>query len=201
MSIHTCSYYCDRPACVLAQRDELRQAIEQAEKQEPVAFRNTATGAFCTGGFLRKDWVKWQPLYTAPVHASDISAKRVDETPKCKDDPRAPHGFDRNASHNADRYVCECESWEPPEIEPVAWWDKDENRSDEAFRFQPTQNHTQPLYTAPKREWVGLTDEEVIECLDSVALSVVETKKVVTKHLNVYNAAKVIEAKLKEKNT
>jgi len=70
-----------------------------------------------------------------PVHANDMSAERVDETPKCKD------------------------------------------------------------------EWVGLTDEEVIECLDSVALSVVETEKVVTKHLNVYNAAKVIEAKLKEKNT
>ena len=33
MSIHTCSYYCDRPECVLAQRDELRQKLEQAEKQ------------------------------------------------------------------------------------------------------------------------------------------------------------------------
>jgi hypothetical protein len=44
----------------------LRQAIEQAEKQEPVAFRNTETGEFCTGGFLRKDWAKWQPLYAAP---------------------------------------------------------------------------------------------------------------------------------------
>jgi hypothetical protein len=31
MSIHTCSYYCDRPACVKAQRDELRQKFEQAE--------------------------------------------------------------------------------------------------------------------------------------------------------------------------
>ena len=38
MSIHTCSYYCERPECVLAQRDELRQKIEQAEKQEPVAI-------------------------------------------------------------------------------------------------------------------------------------------------------------------
>ena len=58
------------------------------------------------------------------------------------------------------------------------------------------------LYTTPqKREWVGLTDEEVIECLDSVALGVVETEKVINKHLNVYNAAKAIEAKLKEKNT
>lgn len=32
----------------------------------------------------------------------------------CKVDPRAPHGFLRNASHSADRYVCECEFWEPP---------------------------------------------------------------------------------------
>lgn len=37
------------------------------------------------------------------------------KTPECKTDPRAPHGFDRDASHNADRYVCECEGWEPPE--------------------------------------------------------------------------------------
>jgi hypothetical protein len=33
VSIHTCSYYCDRPECVLAQRDELRQKLKQAEKQ------------------------------------------------------------------------------------------------------------------------------------------------------------------------
>jgi hypothetical protein len=31
MSIHTCSYYCDRPECIRAQRDELRQKLEQAE--------------------------------------------------------------------------------------------------------------------------------------------------------------------------
>lgn len=34
---------------------------------------------------------------------------------QCKTDPRAPHGFSRNASHCEDRYVCECEFWEPPE--------------------------------------------------------------------------------------
>jgi hypothetical protein len=32
MSIHTCSYYCDRPECIRAQRNELRQKFEQAEK-------------------------------------------------------------------------------------------------------------------------------------------------------------------------
>lgn len=31
----------------------------------------------------------------------------------CSTHPRAPHGFDRNASHNADRYVCDCEHFDP----------------------------------------------------------------------------------------
>lgn len=34
--------------------------------------------------------------------------------PKCSTHPDAPHGFNRNGSHNADRYVCDCESWNPP---------------------------------------------------------------------------------------
>ena len=32
MSLHTCSYFCDRPECIRAQRNELRQKFEQAEK-------------------------------------------------------------------------------------------------------------------------------------------------------------------------
>lgn len=32
---------------------------------------------------------------------------------RCNPHPKAPHGFDRNSSHSAHRYVCECESWEP----------------------------------------------------------------------------------------
>jgi hypothetical protein len=60
----------------------LRQAIAEAEKQKPVAFRNINTGEFCTGGFWRRDWAKWQPLYAAPVHAVDMSQERVDETAK-----------------------------------------------------------------------------------------------------------------------
>lgn len=35
------------------------------------------------------------------------------QEPKCNTHPKAPHGFDRNASHSAHRYVCDCESWEP----------------------------------------------------------------------------------------
>lgn len=36
-----------------------------------------------------------------------------DNEPSCIDHPEAPHGFDRTASHNEDRYVCTCEHWKP----------------------------------------------------------------------------------------
>jgi hypothetical protein len=39
--------------------------------------------------------------------------------PACKDDPRAPHGFLRQSSHAAGRYVCECEHWQPPTDDQV----------------------------------------------------------------------------------
>ena len=38
---------------------------------------------------------------------------------RCNEHPDAPHGFMRDASHSAGRYVCECESWEPPKREWV----------------------------------------------------------------------------------
>jgi hypothetical protein len=69
--------------------EKLRQAIEQAEKQEPVAWMYEWGGnkhlTFVDQRFIEKahpHFNKSTPLYTAPVHASDISAKRVDETEK-----------------------------------------------------------------------------------------------------------------------
>ena len=43
----------------------------------------------------------------------------AEETPPCNPDPRAPHGFCRDASHSAGRYVCECEGWEPSEYDDL----------------------------------------------------------------------------------
>lgn len=40
------------------------------------------------------------------------ACKEALETPECNPHPKAPHGFNRNASHNAGRYVCECEGWQ-----------------------------------------------------------------------------------------
>lgn len=39
--------------------------------------------------------------------------------PKCSTHPDAPHGFNRNGSHNAGRYVCDCEGWNPPDSKGV----------------------------------------------------------------------------------
>ena len=50
-----------------------------------------------------------------------------------------------------------------------------------------------------EREWVGL-EEEILKCFDSVALGQVEGDCVIDKHVNIFNAIRAIEAKLKEKN-
>ena len=72
---------------VLVQQDQdaaitaLRQAIEQAEKQEPVAW--IVDGEIKVRlDMAGKLYYSETPLYIAPVHASDISQERVDETAK-----------------------------------------------------------------------------------------------------------------------
>ena len=75
--IHSCSYYCNRPECIKAQRDELRDRLAQPE-QEPVAWMVLGDGEygeyapgmhFDTVGY-KEYWERrgyeLQPLYTAP---------------------------------------------------------------------------------------------------------------------------------------
>jgi hypothetical protein len=132
----------------------LRQAIEQAEKQEPVAWMYEWGGnkhlTFVDQRFIEKahpHFNKSTPLYTAPVHASDISQERVDETAKGK------HEF-------------EC----------------------------PRCGHC-----CQQRKWVGLTDEE-IDGMDCVELKYIGTGEYVVNGKSIWNFARAIEAKLKEKN-
>ena len=109
---------------------------------------------------------------------------------RCNEHPDAPHGFMRDASHSAGRYVCECESWEPPknkpEQKPVAYVTGFHNGH---CVIQPTDPALvlpvgMALYRAPT-EWVGLTDEEVKYIADS------EWEEAFVR---------LVEAKLKEKN-
>ena len=87
-----------------------------------------------------------------------------------------------------------------PEPEPVAWGNKKgefkvHQEADEDFKSTAI-----PFYAAPlKREWVGLTDEEFVGQIH-------EHLEDMLSEANATNAcavefAKLIEAKLKEKNT
>jgi len=96
------------------------------------------------------------------------------EVVPCKTHPDAPHGFDRNASHSEDRYVCECEYWEP---EPVTRYSDivSDSGLDPRNKFD-----TAP----PKSKWVGLTEDD-LEGMD-------DREKFI---------ARVIETQLRERNT
>ena len=112
----------------------------------------------------------------------------------CKEHPDAPHGFMRDASHSAGRYVCECEFWEPQGVKihagsygeawiaqdgPLLTDTKPLEQKPVAYVtgfhnghcvIQPTDPAVvlpvgMALYRAPT-EWVGLTDEEVSEIID-----------------------------------
>ena len=83
--------------------------------------------------------------------------------------------------------------------EPVAWWNGKESvvfMHEEISTPNWTDYYYIPLYTnLPKREWVGLTDEEIKRSW-SQALANTEGET----YLPTTEFARVIEAKLKEKN-
>jgi hypothetical protein len=163
--------------------DALRQAIEQAEKQEPVAwFTDDHREDKSATTYSKRMAERWKekgwpvtPLYTSPVHASDISQERVDETGKERHEPVAWMMI--NPSHlSGSRSL----HWEPQQWH-ITW---------EAV----------PLYVAPpKREWVGLTDEAV--WLEYQQLWPFHPEEEPTLAKDIAKFARAIEAKLKEKNT
>jgi hypothetical protein len=144
---------------------------------------------------------------------------RLIEQAQCKTHPDAPHGFDRNASHNADRYVCECESWEPVDAVNMSPDRVDETAKgghmidctdeqlmeevrrrgfvirDAQIRVTLTEPFTeeQKMF-AYKKKWVGLTDEEIYDYADKFLYDG-------GSNYGVLSFGKAIEAKLKEKNT
>ena len=81
------------------------------------------------------------------------------------------------------------------EQEPVAWLSTDCIGERYLCFTKPKDNDpVQPLHTTPpKREWVGLTDEEIVAATNAVhGFGAIKQKDM--------NFAKAIEAKLREKN-
>ena len=77
--------------------------------------------------------------------------------------------------------------------EPVAWFCKlPDNKISIKIVGKPTEGNWEPLYTTPhKKEWVGLTDDEVMSLLPGA----------VRLPPGWADTVRAIEAKLKEKNT
>jgi hypothetical protein len=124
--IHSCGYYCDRHACIVAQRDDLRDKL----------FSDQAVKTYSGG----------KPNYTQPIEQEPVAYIDVET---------------RNLSW------AKLTRWETPTVVKM---DKI------------------PLYTTPpKKEWVGLTTDEVFELAST--------------RLPHGLFAGLIEAKLKEKNT
>ena len=91
----------------------------------------------------------------------------------------------------------------PAATEPVAWMVYTLDGKSVCVTDNPNdftdQHKSLPLYTAlPKREWVGLTADEIWKC-NKASGSAVEFH-ICYEHQNVEDFAESIEAKLREKN-
>jgi len=129
----------------------------------------------------------------------------------CKEHPDAPHGFMRDASHTAGRYVCECEFWEPPKNKPMTrdewkeWLAKNGGSYKDGLAVSWAEAQgvaargcgkglQQGVAASCGKEWVGLTDDEVSEIIDrEIGFNSCFGPE--------ESFARAIEAKLKEKNT
>lgn len=109
-------------------------------------------------------------------------------------------GYDKELKRFADLVAAAVAE---PEQEPVAWANSfDLQNFDMRVRTCPDLHHTVPLYTAPpKREWVGLTDEEVVGIGNASGLKAKPTSTGIIIHPDgIKNFFQAIEAKLREKN-
>jgi hypothetical protein len=152
----------DDPSIQLRAAVVLRQAIEQAEKQEPVIGTKT---------WFEDGKVVTQHLHPSDIYANDISQERVDETVKDRHEPV----FTKNELIRMAKKA------------GLAWVEGLNGAGYGINKVEDLQNFA--AIVAASREWVGLTDEEILAELP------VTTSRPAT------SFARAIEAKLKEKNT
>ena len=84
------------------------------------------------------------------------------------------------------------------EQEPVAWISEGGDVSRSKRYMDEMGFKCSPLYTAPARQWVGLTVDEIWKCNKASGSSV--EFHICYEHQNVLDFAESLEAKLREKN-
>lgn len=94
MMEHTCSYYCERPECIRAQRDELRDRLEKVDQGVAVAcgWLNIHNGKYRQNTLFKIEAVNAStvagpqeiPLYTHP-HDPALAERLLKEFQNCED--------------------------------------------------------------------------------------------------------------------
>jgi hypothetical protein len=136
--IHSCSYYCDQPECVKAQRDELRDKLAKPEQELMIR------------GDIRDGLVD-----------NDAQPEQEDGCPVCGSDVH-----DRDALDKAEREIERLTALiAQPEQEPAAWLTQARCLvpASEFTKAEATLFGWQALSTTPpaaQRTWVGLTHEQ-----------------------------------------
>jgi hypothetical protein len=222
--IHSCGYYCDRHACIVAQRNELRdklfsnQAVKtysggkpnytQPIEQEPVLRGTDYEAAFY------KDWnagkvrrvsdgkimgepeptLDGWPLYSG-LPPPSIPAIKVQD----KSFEEFAQSFAQRPQYDPRREPSgSWTSWDNTMCNPLAdarmqtqsaWQDGyDSAKAERVIDKSMAKRIATQLGWEPKKEWVGLTDEERANC----------SAEAYGRH---FVLCELIEAKLKEKNT
>ena len=138
--IHSCGYYCDRHACILRQRDELRDKL----------FSDQAVKTYSGG----------KPNYTQPEEPTIDGWPLWSGLPPIKVQDKTFEEFAQSFAQSAQVIGI-------PEPEPVAYINVEKRELEWAtpVRWEtPTvaKMDKVPLYAAPtKREWHELTDNEI----------------------------------------
>ena len=187
--IHSCSYYCDRPACIKAQRDELREKLARQEQESfsPEAIR--ATQAAWKMGY---DAAKAEQPEQEPVGTVSVETKNDRRTYQFTATKRLPDGI-------LDIYTAPPQPTEQEPFEDLATElfviaqisPADDGFSETIERIESwLREH---FSTPPQRK--PLTDEEIAETLGFGEHTTATTRAILT------HAARAIEAKLKERNT
>jgi hypothetical protein len=163
-------------------RYSLRQAIKQAEKQEPDLSIEANRVAYEVAMYYAnktKEMLSKPEQDTHCKHCNGLGCVMCDS--RC-----LPEQVTIKQGRDVDTLLAK------PEQEPVAWVYINEDGECEQIEYGTdgcNDPDVQPLYTAPPRkEWVGLTDEEVWVAYEK----------------GMYEDmwfARAVEAKLKEKNT
>ena len=103
--IHSCGYHCKHPKCIETQRnylvEENQKLQNEIERLKQAALEERAKLVEELNYSSNKLWDL----------AQAIRERATEEFTSCNPHPNAPHGFNRTASHNEGRYVCDCEYW------------------------------------------------------------------------------------------